>query len=297
MSLNFFPSWAEYGTHQESEYPELWDGCVGAWAPCLGPTRLKLYDLSGNGRHGTLTNMAQASDWPKSFGQHCLDFDGTNDYVIVSGYNSDNQGDYNYSQYNNTWYGPHITICSWVYSTETYVLYLELDPYDYSMYNFLSQSEDNNSTYLGMRLWDEEEGGPLYGNITLSWDTVGYLVDGVLTEPNAWNFVCSRYDGRAASTYIISNNIIRLASYYEYTGYMRATQGLKFPGYEADGVSVRYDDIRIYNRAISFDEMVLLGSQRGIAYTPKQKIYVPYTQSTIPQIVFKGKNLILGCSY
>ncbi|MGV2337667.1 MAG UNVERIFIED_CONTAM: hypothetical protein LVR18_27485 [Planctomycetaceae bacterium] len=32
------PSLSDYGTHDESAYPELWDGVVGAWAPCLGPT-------------------------------------------------------------------------------------------------------------------------------------------------------------------------------------------------------------------------------------------------------------------
>lgn len=109
MSLNFFPSWAEYGTHQESEYPELWDGCVGAWAPCLGPTRLKLYDLSGNSRHGTLKNMAQASDWPKSFGQHCLDFDGTNDYVEFP----DNV--ISLSERHPSKMGPHFSITFFVY--------------------------------------------------------------------------------------------------------------------------------------------------------------------------------------
>lgn len=69
-------------------YPELWRGCVGAWAPCLGPTGLVLRDQSGFGRHGTLTNMDPASDCVPSSGQYALDFDGVNDYVITSAISS-----------------------------------------------------------------------------------------------------------------------------------------------------------------------------------------------------------------
>jgi len=44
-------------------YPELWRGCVGAWAPTLGPTGLSLRDWSGFGNHGTLSAIAlQAVD-------------------------------------------------------------------------------------------------------------------------------------------------------------------------------------------------------------------------------------------
>jgi hypothetical protein len=64
-------------------YPGLWRGCVGAWAPCLGPTGLTLRDWSGRGNHGTLTNMDAAGDWVISGGRYALDFDGSNDYVDV----------------------------------------------------------------------------------------------------------------------------------------------------------------------------------------------------------------------
>lgn len=64
-------------------YPELWRGCVGAWAPCLGPTGLTLRDWSGFGRHGTLTNMDAGTDWVPSSTRYALDFDATNDYVTT----------------------------------------------------------------------------------------------------------------------------------------------------------------------------------------------------------------------
>ena len=40
------PSFQDYGTYDESAYPELWDGVVGYWAPCLGPTGTRLFDVS-----------------------------------------------------------------------------------------------------------------------------------------------------------------------------------------------------------------------------------------------------------
>lgn len=147
------------------------------------------------------------------------------------------------------------------------------------------------------------------GSVSLDSNVTEYMTSatqvGIYTD--GWYFACCKYDGFRLSNYIIelrngtnyisSDRIPILTSYYDFEGRFISIDGFSIPNEIASGNNQRYDDIRIYNRAISFDEMVLLGSQRGIAYTPKQKIYVPYTQSTIPQIVFKGKNLILGCSY
>ena len=63
--------------------PTLLTGLVGAWCPSLGPSGYKLLDRSGRGRHGTLTNMDAASDWVASPGGWALDFDGSNDYVVL----------------------------------------------------------------------------------------------------------------------------------------------------------------------------------------------------------------------
>jgi len=74
-------SWQHYGTYDESAHPELWDGVVGYWSPCLGPTGTRLHDVSRFGNWGTLTNMDAATDWVIDGGQYALDFDGSNDYV------------------------------------------------------------------------------------------------------------------------------------------------------------------------------------------------------------------------
>lgn len=70
------PSWQDFGTHDESAVPELWDGVVGAWAPCLGPTGSRLHDMSRRSNWGTLTNMDNATAWAVSDGQYAMDFAG-----------------------------------------------------------------------------------------------------------------------------------------------------------------------------------------------------------------------------
>ena len=77
------PSFQDYGTYDESAHPDLWDGVVGYWAPCLGPTGTRLHDVSRYNNWGTLTNMDPPTDWVIDGGQYALDFDGSNDTVTV----------------------------------------------------------------------------------------------------------------------------------------------------------------------------------------------------------------------
>lgn len=67
----------------QSAHPNLWDGLVGAWMPSLGVTGETLRDVSGNGNHGTLTNMDAATDWVATSKGLALDFDGSNDYATI----------------------------------------------------------------------------------------------------------------------------------------------------------------------------------------------------------------------
>jgi len=66
---------------------QLERGVVGYWCPMLQTTGLRLYDRSGRGNHGTLTNMDAASDWVtasvRNRSGRVLDFDGSNDLVDI----------------------------------------------------------------------------------------------------------------------------------------------------------------------------------------------------------------------
>ena len=67
-----------------NRYASLRQGLVGCWCPSLGASGFRLIDRSGNGNHGTLTNMDPGTDWVPSGGNLALDFDGVNDYVTAS---------------------------------------------------------------------------------------------------------------------------------------------------------------------------------------------------------------------
>lgn len=72
----------------QSRFPGLWRGLVGAWVPRLGPTGLILHDISPYKNHGTLTSMDPGTDWIVSEGRLVLDFDGTNDEIIIADHNA-----------------------------------------------------------------------------------------------------------------------------------------------------------------------------------------------------------------
>jgi hypothetical protein len=83
------PSWQHFATHDESEYPELWRGVRGYWAPCLGPSGTRLHGMSGRGNWGTLTGVAPANAWVVSDGQYAasLSFSPAAQYFDVSNLN------------------------------------------------------------------------------------------------------------------------------------------------------------------------------------------------------------------
>lgn len=63
----------------------LLDGLELYYSPSItGPTGLDLWDLTGGGANGTLTNMDAATDWALSGPGYALDFDGVNDVVTAS---------------------------------------------------------------------------------------------------------------------------------------------------------------------------------------------------------------------
>jgi hypothetical protein len=76
------PDWGYYGTYDESAHPDLWDGVVGYWAPCLGPTGLRLHDLSRYNNWGTLTGMDAAADWVVQDGQYAINFSAS-DFINI----------------------------------------------------------------------------------------------------------------------------------------------------------------------------------------------------------------------
>lgn len=139
----------------EAMYPNLWRGLVGAWSPAMNPRGgTTLLDWSGYGRHGTLTTMDPATDWVISNGYQSLDYDGSDDEVVTSGF---------------PFLSGPITISAWIWHNQPYtsVVYM-------SVVSRGSVFEDNTNFAFGVRTnsgWQDyglfcywRSGATLYGN-------------------------------------------------------------------------------------------------------------------------------------
>lgn len=62
-------------------YPELWCGCVGAWAPCLGPSGSTVRDWSPYKNNCDITLAALETFWGPKGGRVAITTDGANDLV------------------------------------------------------------------------------------------------------------------------------------------------------------------------------------------------------------------------
>jgi hypothetical protein len=102
------PSWNHFASHDESEYPELWQGVRGYWAPCLGPSGTRLHDASGRANWGALTNFDLATDWVVDAGRYALNFDASNNVVTYSTDAVSLAGDFTFS----IWARPSVSITS-----------------------------------------------------------------------------------------------------------------------------------------------------------------------------------------
>jgi hypothetical protein len=218
-------------------YPELWRGCVGAWAPCLGPTGLTLRDWSGFGNHGTLTNMVPSEDWVASSARYALDFDGTNDYIAIS---------------NAGLQKGHLTAAAWVSARSTGSISKILA-------NELSNTQDFQIEFARTSrrisiIW----GSQLIGTGTVDlptsvWTHVAITRSG---STGAWQwgiYVNGVAQSSGTTTHNPNGTSANLA-----IGRNGDSSNSYFNG--------QIDDVRLYQRRMSDTELRLLASRRGIAY-------------------------------
>lgn len=77
------PSWQDYATHGESAHPQLWDGARAYYAPCLGPTGLRLHDHSRYNNWGDATGITPATAWTTDSGQSAISYSGSNYHAVT----------------------------------------------------------------------------------------------------------------------------------------------------------------------------------------------------------------------
>lgn len=265
--INNLPNLADYGTHDESRFPELWEGCVGAWAPCLGPTGIRLHDFSRRPNWGTLTSMDAATDWAVSGGRYSLDLDGTND-VIDYGSNVVLAG------------ATQVSFSAWVWRAAQGAFLV------FTRYS--SGTTPNRTDYFGTN------NVTLNGQISLSIGNASANVNNdYLFFNSTEQMVASSWNHIAATCTIAGNSSTCNMWLNGVPATVNASHGGTRPTSWGANNTVSYvtgritgffgtnafysgtfDDLRVYNRLLSHDEVVQLSRGRGIAY--QRRLRKPY---------------------
>lgn len=179
-------------------YPWAWEGCVAAYAPALGRQGNTLYDWSGYGNHGTLTNIDPATDYAAANikGQSCygLDFDGSSSRV-----DADVVGDLS-----------ECTLWAWVKFSALA---------DKTVISVADKSVSNQQ----YRILTTGAGG-LGGSV---FDGTVHNTSGVTVTTNTWLFVaCAFYGSDTIDLYVNNRLRVSLVSSYSVSGIDRVTIGV-----------------------------------------------------------------------
>lgn len=102
----YLPDWSEvlavsHSHGEDSDSPEAWNGIRGLWTMVQGGGKT-LFDISGYGNHGALTDMVPADDWVAGERGYTLEFDEVDDHVLIPNFS----------------YGPNLTVSFWYNPTD-----------------------------------------------------------------------------------------------------------------------------------------------------------------------------------
>lgn len=200
------------------------NGLVGYWTFDEG-TGTTAYDYSGNSNTGTLTNgpVWQTSSNCKKGG--CLSFDGVNDYINVptsAAINHTTNGTFSIS----IWVKPNTLTSAWRRGTIVQGSYLN------SGYRL---GFDNGGA---PRFWTGQNGGTLtmFSSTAMTINQWNHVIV-TYNNQQAYLYLNGQQVGSATGTYIAGTNAFRIGALVSeyYSGYL--------------------DDVLIYNRALSADEI------------------------------------------
>ena len=213
-------------------HPELWDGCVGAWNPGLGNTGLSLRDWSGNQNNGVLTN---GPTWENSGGRQALSFDGVDDRV----------------QTQSATRPAFCTLSVWAYinyaGSDTFARVIE---HGINNSITLCLNKTNNPLEIVLQVGD--------ANTSIS----------AIIDFDQLIHITATVTGNGGATQLFVNGALR-SSFASSTS--SSTVAKWFIGGEETAptltsISGLIDDVRIYSRVLSPNEIRLLAQRPGIAY-------------------------------
>ena len=241
----------------ELKYPGLWRGCVGAWAPFLGPTGLTLRDWSGQKKHGTLTNFTIDAAWDLKGSGYSIKFDGVNDYIAL----------------------PAISASTWTFSCWLWLRVITGTGFDrlFAQTNF--QCEVGIDTSGRVNVYDGT-----------AWRTFSGVV-----STGVWTQVTCTFNGSQVASWL---NGIANGSAISGGRAMSGTSffGVAYTFLAQDQLDGNMDDIRIYNRVLSQNEITTLARRRGIAYD-LAPMPMPYSQQAAtfqPAWALRQKQILGG---
>lgn len=240
--------------HGTPKYPQLWKGCVGAWAPLLGPNGTTLRDSSGSNNHGTLTNMDAATDWVISGGKYALDFDGTNDFVDIG-----------------------VNRLPKIEAAKTISLW--------ATYDGTSTRRMLFALALTGQSIDIEISNPAStaGVVAASWGGTAMAFAFINTiSADQWFHICYTTPGYNISNAMYLNGVLSTTTSDVSTQSgtpVSCRIGSFNTAFPSPYHNRKIDDIRVYNRRLTNPEIALLARRRGIAYelATKRSVKVPAT--------------------
>lgn len=260
--------WGRFASRAgEARYPQLWAGRVYAMAPSIqGPAGLSVYDLSGRGILGTLTNMDVATDWVRSAGRYALDFDGINDHIPLG----------TVSRLNNSEYAASMWIKAAATTAGQKSILAQINLSGNSGRAIRRNANQIEYTVANAGSFAQYKSGT---TITTDWTHVAVTVSGVGT-PRIWiNGVESTVSLTAIQGTVtlpaaqpcmigIDGQFGTITTLYNFAGLI--------------------DDLAVYDRRITGGEARLLATRRGIAYEIRRDIVFGSTANRLRRIICGG---------
>lgn len=244
--------WGRYASQgSEARYPQLWRGRVYAMAASVqGPAGLSVYDLSGRGILGTLTNMDAPTDWVRSVGRYALDFDGVNDHIPLG----------TVSRLNNSEYSAAMWIKAAATTAGQKSILAQIDVTGNSGRAIRRNANQIEYTIANGAAYAQYKSAT---TITTDWTHVVVTVSGV-AAPRIWiNGVESTVSLTASA------GIVTLPAAQPCMIGIDGQFGTTTTLYNFAGL---IDDLAVYDRRITGGEARLLATRRGIAYEPRRDI-------------------------
>jgi hypothetical protein len=250
---------SRFATHDNSAYPQLWRGCVGAWCPSLGPSGSRLHDYSRRMAWGALTNMDVATDWVTSGGAYALDFDGVNDNVTTLSNFGPGAGPMSASY----WYDGRSVLQFNMHVTQRPASFNSAVHTSWGMgqgnYNFVA----SNTLRLGILLYSPS-------NYRV-WFSDNNFCD-------VMRHYAFTTDGASIAVYVDGAAVTGTTTAVGTWPNMASTSAIAIGGSQDGTLATNglIDDVRVYDRVLSQAEIRLLSRRRGIAFTSRtRRLAVP----------------------